>query len=161
MQHCRQLLHESVSDAFAMQSKLSKLSLCGTQKSEFFIHYCSTCHAFVTKPHEPWHQSAHHIWVCASFQTPHPTTHTLISPPCVPPTKFKASKDWRGARCAYHKRRLEGLCQRAGALITDVVAKEVQFGDGEVGLVLKQPWHIYSQPALGEDVELIWQRNSS
>ena len=68
---------------------------------------------------------------------------------------------WRGTRCADHKRRPEGLCQRAGALITDVVGMEVQFGDGDVGLVLKQPWRINSQPALGEDLELIWKRNSS
>ena len=52
---------------------------------------------------------------------------------------------WRSTRCVHHKRRLEGLCQRAGALITDVVAMEVQFGDGDVGLVLKQPWRINSQ----------------
>ena len=110
--------------------------------------------------------------MCASFQTPHPTTHrtrfTLISTPCAPPTIFKAAgtdvsgrvsppRLWRGTRCADHKRRLEGLCQRAGALITDAVGTEVQFGDGDVGLVLKQPWHM---PALGEDLELIWQRDS-
>ena len=35
MQHCRQLLHKSVFDAFAMHSKLSKFSLCKTQKSGF------------------------------------------------------------------------------------------------------------------------------
>ena len=65
---------------------------------------------------------------------------------------------WRGTRCAFHKRRFEGLRHRAGALVTDVVAKEVQVGDGDVGLVLKQPWHM---PALEEDLELNWQRNSS
>ena len=68
---------------------------------------------------------------------------------------------WRGTCCAYHKRRFEGIGQRAGASIANLVASEVQFGDGEVGLVLKKPWHINSQPALEEDLELIWQRNSS
>ena len=56
---------------------------------------------------------------------------------------------WRRTRCADHKRRLEGLCQRAGASIANDVGTEVQFGDGDVGLVLKQPWRINSQPALG------------
>ena len=106
----------------------------------------------------------HGIWMCASFQPPHPTTHrtrfTLISTPCAPPTIFKAARTdvsgrvsparlWRRTRCADHKRRLEGLCQRAGASIANDVGTEVQFGDGDVGLVLKQPWRINSQPALG------------
>ena len=68
---------------------------------------------------------------------------------------------WRRTRCADHKRRPEGLCQRAGALITDVVVLKVQVGNADAGLVLKQSWHINSQPALGEDLELIWKHNSS
>ena len=173
----RQMLHESASDAFAMQSNPSNCSWCNTPKLKFYIHCCSTCHAFPRNhmnlgiaPHTLF---IHGIWICASFQTAHPTTlrtrFKLISTPCAPPTILKAAgigvsgrvspaRPWRGTRCVDHKRRLEGLCQRAGALITDVVAKEIQFGDGDIGLVLKQPWHM---PALAKDLELIWQRNSS
>ena len=144
-----------------MHSKLSKCSQCNTQKSGFYIHCCSTCHAF---PRSHMNLGIaqhtlfiHGIWMCVSLQTSHPTTHrtrfTLISTPCAPPTIFKAAgtdvsgrvsppRLWRRTCSAYHKRRLEGLCQRAGALITDAVAKEIQFGDGHVGLVLKQPWHM-------------------
>ena len=37
---------------------------------------------------------------------------------------------------AHHKRRLERVGQRFGALIANSVATEVQFGDGEIGLAL-------------------------
>ena len=46
LQHFRQMLHESASDAFAMQSNPSNCSWCNIQKLEFYIHCCSTCHAF-------------------------------------------------------------------------------------------------------------------
>ena len=95
----RQMLHESASDAFAMQSSPSNCSWCNIQKLEFYIHCCSTCHAFPRShmnldiaPHTLF---IHGIWMCASFQTPHPTTHrtrfTLISTPCAPPTMFQAA----------------------------------------------------------------------
>ena len=97
--HRRQMLHESAPHAFAMESNPSNCSWCNTQKLEFYIHCCSTCHELPRShtnldiaPHKLF---IHHIWVCASFQTPHPTTHrtrfTLISTPCAPPTMFKAA----------------------------------------------------------------------
>ena len=50
LRHRRQMLHESASDAFAVQSNPSKCSWCNTEKLEFYIHCCSTCHAFPRSP---------------------------------------------------------------------------------------------------------------
>ena len=41
----RKLAPSSATDAFAMQSNPSNCSWCNTQKLEFCIHCCSTCHA--------------------------------------------------------------------------------------------------------------------
>ena len=101
LRHRRQMLHESAPHAFAMQSNPSNCSWCITQKLEFYTHCCSTCHA-LPRSHMNLDIARHKlfihgIWMCAPFQTPHPTTHrtrfTLISTPCAPPTMFKASQD--------------------------------------------------------------------
>ena len=47
LRHRPHMLHESATDAFAMQSNPSNCSWCNTQKLEFCIHCCSTCHALL------------------------------------------------------------------------------------------------------------------
>ena len=167
LRHRPHMLHESAPDAFAMLSNPSNCSWCNIQKSEFYIHCCSTCHAF-PRSHVNLDIAPHtlfiHAFGCARpcrRRTRRLTGHDsrLSAHLCAPPTMFKAAgtdvsgsvspaRLWRGTCSAYHKRRLEGLCQRAGASIANDVGIEVQFGDGDVGLVLKQPWRINSQPAV-------------
>ena len=121
--HRRQMLHESAPHAFAMQSNPSNCSWCNTQKLEFYIPCCSTCHALPRShmnldiaPHKLFIQG---ILMCASFQTPttHWTRFTLISTPCAPPTMFKAA----GTDVECHQRHSG---EEHAVLITSVALRE-------------------------------------
>ena len=73
--HRRQMLHESAPHAFAMQSNPSNCSWCNTQKLEFYIHCCSTCHA-LPRSHMNLGIEAHITFGCARPFRHHTRPHT-------------------------------------------------------------------------------------